>query len=177
MVSQMSIEQQKLERMQSRMDNILSRGTLHSTTNAKTQKAKVSLMADEVNDGVEFPQDYGFISRPPGGSEVIVAHFGGERDHATILKAFHKSFAPNTLAEGESALYHSSGSIVLMKADGSIDVTSAIAMSITVPTLTVHGNLVVTGDVTDKKSSMDEMRTDYNTHTHGGGATPIPQMT
>jgi phage gp45-like len=75
---------QKHERMQSRMDNIMSRGTLHSTRIAGTQVAKIGMMAEEINDGVEYPQDYGFISRPPGGSEVIVHHFGGERDHATI---------------------------------------------------------------------------------------------
>lgn len=173
----MSLEaEQKQERLHSRMDNMFARGTLHDTTPAGTQTAKVSMMADETNEGVEFPQDYGFISRPPDGSEVIVMHFGGERDHASVLKSFHKAYAPKTLQKGESALYHRSGSIILMKADGSIEATSTVSMKITTPTLTLQGDLVVTGDITDKKSSMQTMRDDYNEHTHGGGATPIPQM-
>lgn len=161
----------RIDRLHSSVQNMLSRGSLNSITNGKTAKAQVQLMADETYDGIEYPQDYGFISSPPSGSQVITGHFAGDRDHATILKAFHTQYAPKVLASGEVALYHMSGSIILFKQDGSIDLTPNNG------TVSITGNLIVSGDITDKKSSMQQMRDDYNPHTHGGGSPPIPQMT
>jgi phage baseplate assembly protein V len=123
---------QRIKSLESKINNTLSRGKLNSISNGKTATAQVGLMAEEVYDGVEYPQHFGFISHPPIGSEVITAHFGGNRSHATILAAFSKSHAPVNLAAGESAIYNAAGSIVHVKANGDIEMTTAAGASINV---------------------------------------------
>jgi phage baseplate assembly protein V len=146
-------------------NNILARGEIKSIRNGKTATAQIGLMEGEVYDGIEYPQDYGFVSVPPSGSEAIVAFFGGNRDHGTILKTFNKAQAPITLAPGEAALYNSSGSMIHAKSngdisiqtasgaslnignDGSMAMTSPSPLTITCPGVHMTGDLTVDGTI------------------------------
>lgn len=103
-----------------RFNNMLSRGKLEKITDDKTPTAKINLMADELYDGLEFPQTWGFASRPPTGSEVIAAFFGGNRDHGTILTAFDKNTFPSELEDGDVMIWNGTNSIVKIKANGDI---------------------------------------------------------
>lgn len=174
---------QHIDIAHTRLKNMFARGQLNSVSNGGTAKAQVQLMADEVNDGLEFPQDYGIISNPPAGSQVIALFLGGDRSHGSILKMFHPSYAPNNLASGEVALYHMSGTIIHLKADGSVEMTSTTGMKITTPTLELDGNLSVSGDIIDQTSggnshSISSMRGLYNSHVHTspGTNTPTPSQ-
>lgn len=106
------------------INNMLCRGSLQQVTIGATATAQIGLMANEVHANLEMPENWGFISSPPVGSELIVAFFGGNRDHGTILKAFDKNTAPQTLEPGESMMYNAvSGTKVLLDKDGQITIT------------------------------------------------------
>lgn len=170
----------------SRIRNILSRGILTNVTQSKTPTAKVQLLDDEIYDGIEFAQDFGFISYPPidGTTEIISAFIGGVREHGTILKAFNKTKSfkvvnPNvTLASGDVVLYNTiTDTYIYLKADGTIKIKSATSITLDAPSVVITGNLTVDGDILDNATGahintnkVRDMRTIYNTHTHGGVA-------
>lgn len=154
-----------------KINNTFARGVIKKVTNGKTAKAKISMQANEVYDGIEMPQQFGRQANPPVGSEVLVFFHGGNRDHGSIIATFNKQHSVTDLAEGESVQFDMSGTKILCKADGSVHITPSGG------TVYVNGHLVASGNVSDLNGSMQEMRDDYNPHTHGGGSAPTPQMT
>jgi phage baseplate assembly protein V len=163
--------QQINEMVMNRVNNMFARGKIEKVTNGKTAKAKITMLSDEVYDGIEMPQQFGRQANPPVGSEVLVFFHGGNRDHGSIIATFNKEHSVIDLEEGESVQFDVSGSKILCKADGSVHITPSGG------TVHITGSLVVSEDVSDRDGSMKEMRDDYNPHTHGGGTTPTPQMT
>lgn len=160
------------EMVTNRIRNMFARGEIKKVTKGKTSKAKVEFLDGEVFDGIEMPHQFGSQSNPPVGSEVIALFLGGNRDHGSIIATFTKAHTQQPdLEEGETAYFDKTGSKIVLKADGSIRMTPSGG------TFYITGNIVVSGDVTDKNGSMQEMRDQYNPHTHGGGPAPDPQMT
>lgn len=174
-----------------RVKAIAVRGTVTQTDQAKrAPELQTRLLAGEVRDQVEHAELYGFSSHMPVGTEVIVIALGGNRDHAVAVAAMDRANRPTGLAEGEVEVYNGvAGTRVLLKADGTIEITGTSTVSIE-GDVTVSGDLDVTGrieaglDVVDLVGSMNIMRSQFNAHTHqengdGGGVTnpPIPQQT
>ncbi len=165
-----------------KINNMLGRGVIKRYNSGnKTAQSQVSLYADETNSDIEHPQEFGFASTPLEGAETVVAFFGGNRDSGTVLKVFDKRHHPKDLAPGEVKIYSSNGSVVHVKADGSIAISASASMTITSPEVTIDGNLSVTGDITDQSAgaglSMQQMRTIYNGHHHAGSPVPDTLMT
>lgn len=171
----MALTQEELsqvsEMITNRIRNMFARGAVEKVTNGKTAKAKITMLDGEVYDGIEMPHQFGRQSNPPKGSEVLVFFYGGNRDHGSIIATFNKGHSVTDLAEGESVMFDVSGSKVLVKADGSIHLTPSGG------TVYITGNLEVSQNVKDQNGTMQEMRDQYNPHTHGGGSAPDPQMT
>lgn len=151
---------------------------------------------------------WGMFSPPPIGTMVKV-HFQEGNPEAGVIDTSHYNdgMRPLPVPAGEFWLQHSTGSLIQIKNDGSINITSNGILNVTTGgntnvnvtgqvNMTVSGkvvasasefdltgNLVVTGsifateNVSDSVGSMETMRTQYNPHTHGGGPTPEPQMT
>jgi phage baseplate assembly protein V len=163
--------QQISELVHNRINNMFARGVVKKVTNGKTAKAKISILDSETYDGIEMPHQFGRQSNPPVGSEVLVFFYGGNRDHGSIIATFNKEHSVTDLAEGESVQFDMSGTKILCKADGSVHISPSGG------TVYVNGHLVASGNVSDLNGSMQEMRDDYNPHTHGGGPAPTPQMT
>lgn len=72
------------------------------------QELQISILADEVQEGVQHFQNYGFRSNPPKQTEAILLSIGGNRDNPVIIASENrnaKSVLPD-LAEGESVWYH-----------------------------------------------------------------------
>lgn len=119
------------QQLQRRIQNIIARGKLlEPLSNDPTPRAKVGLMAKEVYDGIEYPQDYGFASSPPKGSETLVHFLAGNRDHATVSKIFNKEFAPTDLDEGEVMLYNNGTARIKLDADSNIIITTGENLTI-----------------------------------------------
>lgn len=161
-----------------RMQTMIARGVIELVKSGvgDLDTVQVSVLADETIDGVELFQHYGLASSPLPGSEAIVLSVGGKRSHSVIIATANRKLRLD-VGPGESALYTEFGSKVHLKADGSIDVVSPIAVNVTAPTVGITGNLTVTGEVSDALGSMNEMRDVFNGHTHPyEDAAPAPAV-
>jgi phage baseplate assembly protein V len=86
----------------------------------------------------DFFQHYGFTSSPlPGASGIALAS-----GNQVIMIAEDDPASRPQIQPGETALYNNLGSLVLLKADGSIVITAKNG------TVLISGNLEVTGNVT-----------------------------
>jgi phage gp45-like len=122
-------------------------------------------LADEVLDETELIQQVGFSSHIPDGCRVVVIPLQGKTSRSVVIAT---DGAPIVIhvAEGETCIYDQFGHSVWLKEDG-IHIEGD---------LFVNGKVQATDDVIDKKSSMQEMRDKYNSHTNGNTPQPTPQM-
>lgn len=121
---------------------------------------------------------------PPSPGDVVDVHFqeGGRNAAFVALRFFGDAANPVAVPSGEFWLVHQSGSFVKLKNDGTIELKA--------PTVTVTGNLHVTGDIlaggdiadlNGAKGTVQNIRTVYDSHTHGGiqpggGTTAVPNQ-
>lgn len=85
--------------------------------NTKAQSVQITLLADEVHDGAERFQEYGFTSVPLAGAEAIVAFVGGLRSHGVIIAVEDRRYRLTGLQGGEVALYDDQGQAIILKRD------------------------------------------------------------
>lgn len=158
------------------------------------QTMQVSLLADEVQDGVERFQNYGLTSHPPKQSEGILVCPGGDRSHGILIVVDNRQYRLKGLQEGEVALYSDEGDYIKLKRGNEIEISTqkltvnaTSSVDITTPSLNVTGVVTVTGDISsqaqisDSIGTMSSMRTIYNSHQHpengdGGGTTSPPNQ-
>lgn len=110
------------------------------------------------------------------GDQVLLLAQEGDSEQAVILGRVWSSVDPAPAAPpGEFWLVHKTGSFVKLHNDGSIMLQA--------PTVTVAGNLTVTGEISDlngKSGSIDALRQAYDRHVHSdpqGGVTGAPSVT
>lgn len=94
------------------------------------QEAQVRLLEDELRDGVERFQDYGFTSVPLPGAEGVAVFVGGNRDHGLIVAMDDRRYRIKGLEGGEVALYtcddqDEAGHRIVFKRGGLIEVRGA----------------------------------------------------
>lgn len=116
--------------------------------------------ADEVLQEVEVVQQVGFSSHIPKDAKVVVIPLQG-KTAKSIVVASKGGKVVIEVPEGETCIYDQFGHHVWLKEDG-IHAKG---------NLFVDGNVVATGDVSDKKSSMQSMRDAYNSHRNGSDTT------
>lgn len=138
--------------------------------NKPTQEMQLKLLHGEVRSEVEYPQGYGLAVHVPKESEVIAGFFGGSREHGVVLTAFDPNSRPQGLSEGEVMLYNNAGTQVYLKQDGSVLLKAdavTIDANVTIKaSVVIEGDLSVTGNVSDSKGSLEEIRAIYNQHVH-----------
>lgn len=111
---------------------------------AKAQAMQLELLSDEVQDGVERFQEYGFTSHPHPDAEAIVACPGGLRSHAVVIAVEDRRYRLTGLRQGEVALYDDLGNVVLLGRDG-IAVTGIEKVTVTAPVVLVDSEDVQLG--------------------------------
>lgn len=122
--------------LQGRVRGLIRRasiGTLDATGKGQTLQAKTT--ANDVDDAVELFEAYGFTSAPPGSSECLVLRVGGERAHSVAILAGDRAKRPaggSAIAQGEVAVYHQNGSILALRNDQTVEVTTPQGASITI---------------------------------------------
>lgn len=99
---------------------------------AGVQAIQLSATADELIEGAERFQDYGFTSHPLPGAEAAVVFPGGLRSHALIVAVGDRRYRLKGLKAGEVALYDDMGQHVLLGREG-IRVVSALKIEIEAP--------------------------------------------
>lgn len=107
----------------------------------QAQALQIELMADEVQDGVERFQGYGFTSHPHPGAEAVVAFVGGTRSHGIVVQVEDRRYRMKALAEGEVALFDDLGQVVHLKRDR-IAIASPMKVTIDAPEIAATGETV-----------------------------------
>lgn len=136
----------------------------------------------------EYPQHYGFTSRPLPGAEGFAIADG----NLVFLIASDDRRYRIALENGEVALYTDEGDKVHLKRGREIEIVGGEKVTVTAPAVEINGNVTVNGalhvtgaitsaaSVSDVVGSMAAMRLLYNGHTHGESGTttspPTPGM-
>lgn len=164
-----------VEPLQRKLRMLAGRAVIRLMSDAVT--AQVEGLADEVRDGAEVFQQYGFRSMPLPGAEGIMLSLGGSRDHTVVLCVDDRRYHATVLASGECVMEDHLGKAVHFKLDGSIEVTAATKVRVDAPLLESTGDI---RDLCDGAGiTMAQMRATFNSHTHPdphGGATGKPQQ-
>lgn len=95
-------------------------GTLNVAGALQTLQAK--LTADDVDDGVEYFEPFGFTSGPVAGSEGLVLRVGGERGHSVAILFGNRTLRPSGVLQGEACMYNALGDTVTVRSTGLIHV-------------------------------------------------------
>ena len=148
--------------LKARFDMMLARGTVARVDDRSLQHLDVRLMADERPTRVEHFQQYGYTARPHEGAEVLVAHIGGNRDHAAVVAIDDRRYRLRSLAGGEVALYDDQGQKVVLGRSGvqvetsrAVTIKAAQSIIIEAGTITLKGNVHVDGDMTQTGAHTD----------------------
>lgn len=103
---------------------LFGRGVLTGVNDSlKAQNVQLTALDGETFDEVERPQQYGHISVPLPGAEVVFACLGGSRDQATVLVVEDRRYRPTGLPAGDSGLYHYEGHRLRLTQDGRCIIT------------------------------------------------------
>lgn len=170
------------------------RGLLGSVDKTKrVQLASLEGLNGEALQGAELFQHFGFTSAPPAGTQVIVLPLGGKTSAAVLVATENGNYRLQLGADGECAIYNQWGDHVWMKQNRVIDVTAALSVDFTTPTVNMSGALHVVGNITSDASiqaaldvkdqngakSMAGMRAVFNGHTQvvSGGTAVAPAGT
>ncbi|HEV7283965.1 MAG TPA: phage baseplate assembly protein V [Kaistia sp.] len=112
-----------------RIHLIVARAEVGATFDAAMmQTAQVHLCADEVKDGVERFQQYGFTSVPHSGAEGVCLFVSGNHDHGILIAVDDRRYRLKGLADGEVALYtdedQGGGHRIVLRRDRKIEVSA-----------------------------------------------------
>jgi len=161
-----------LREISSRVMMMFSRGVLRSVTDSgPRQQVQVELLKDELRDGLEHMQNYGFTSHPLGG-DVAVAFLAGNREQGIVLVVDDRRYRLK-LQPGEVAIYDDLGNKIELLRE-MVKITAVQHVEVVAPTiklvgeLEVIGNIVTTGTITNNGKRVD------STHTHMNGGSGVP---
>ncbi|ESK57551.1 phage baseplate assembly protein domain-containing protein [Acinetobacter tjernbergiae] len=135
-------------------------------------KAQITGNDGEVLDEMEIIQQVGFNSWIPEGSRVVIIPLLGKSSRSIIVGSTEAPVMI-TVSEGETCIYDQFGHQVLLHENG-IKMVGDVEI--------IEGGLIVEKDIkslaeiSDKKSSMQNMREIYNSHTNGNTPAPTQQM-
>lgn len=126
-----------------RIEMMIGRAVIAAIADApQAQAMQIELLADEVHDGVERFQGYGFTSHPHPGAEAIVVFPGGTRSHGIVIQVEDRRYRLKNIAPGEVALFDDLDQIVHLKRDG-IHIESLNKVTIEAPDIEVIADSVV----------------------------------
>ncbi|MGV8870619.1 MAG: phage baseplate assembly protein V [Janthinobacterium svalbardensis] len=166
-----------VEPLQRKLRMLAGRAVIRLMSDAVT--AQVEGLADEVRDGAEVFQQYGFRSMPLPGAEGVMLSLGGSRDHTVVLCVNDRRYHATVLASGECVMEDHLGKAVHFKLDGSIEVTAATKVRFDAPLVESNGDIRDHCDGTG--ITMAQMRSIFNEHSHpdshgGNTGKPLQEM-
>lgn len=137
---------------------------------------------DRITDKVPRLVQFGMVSHPPAGSEVIILRVAGNRSTGVALATNHQPSRLRNLNAGDSALHDVRGAYLWLTEDGPVidaaglDIVIRNAATVTIvasdkvrieaPRLEVTGDVVSRCD--DDPVSLNTLHDAYNAHRHGG---------
>jgi len=142
-----------LDPLKRKIFRVIGRAIITSINNAEgTQKAQLTVLANEVLGKVERIQEYGFDTYPKTDAEAVVLFINGNRDHGLIIVAGDRRYRIQDLVEGEVSLYthEDSGDVrhrIHLKTGQVIDIKGDEINVITTKHTDPDTGVVTTGDV------------------------------
>ena len=112
-----------LRSLQRRMATLVGRAVLLAV-NAGTglQSVQVRILADEVMDGVEHMEPYGFTSNPLPGAEGVVLNVAGQRGACVGVNFGNRGVRVAGLKSGEVCIYTDEGDKITLKRDRHMEI-------------------------------------------------------
>lgn len=160
----------------------VARFGLVSSFDPKAYAARIMLQPENVLTGwlpVISPwvgAGWGLAAPLVPGAQVLVIAQEGDAEQGVVMGAIWSTVdQPMPAPAGELWLRHQTGSFVKLLNDGTIAMQA--------PQVTVTGNLVVTGDISDQNGAhgtLAGLRGAHDEHVHGvpqGGTTGLPSVT
>ena len=167
-----------LREIGNRVSMMFSRGVLRNVDDANgRQQLQVELLKNELRDGVEHMQNYGFTSHPKGG-DVAVAFIGGNREQGIVLVVDDRRYRI-PLQAGEVAIYDDQGNKIELLRD-MVKVTAIAHVEVVAPTIKLVGNVElvggfkVTGNIDTTGTIMNNGKHVDSTHTHSNSGAGVP---
>ena len=159
----------------------------------KAQNIQVSGLDDETPDEVERLMNYGQISVPLAGAEVITASIGAQRDHQVALIVEDRRYRPTGLTAGDTGVYHFEGHRLRLTKDGrailtckTLEVFAEESVTFDTPKTIITGDAEVQGSLkilgeTESKGNLtapdavlggkSTIKHNHQEHGDGGGTT------
>ncbi|MGN0896366.1 MAG: phage baseplate assembly protein V [Succinivibrio sp.] len=181
----------------------IERATVTASDNTdKLRQVQVFSMGERTQDEVEHFEPYGFTSEPytDGKTDVALAHFGEDSTQTVALIIADRRFRIKNLKTGEVCIYDDKGHKVYLhndkiEVDGindpievhtkntvkvdciKLNATCSASATITAPTITLQGNVIVTGTLTTNGDTIAAgISLDNHVHTgDSGGTTSKPR--
>lgn len=109
-----------------RLANLVSRAVLRRVDDSKRMQL-VQLMAleGETRADIERVQQYGFTSVPKEGAEAVAVFPGGDRSLGFVIATDDRRYRLTGLQAGEVAIYSETGSKLVLKTNGDVELTPA----------------------------------------------------
>lgn len=129
-----------------------------------------SLLADEIQEGLERFQEYGYTSHPPDNSEALVVFPMGNRDHGICIAVDNRSFRLKALEKGEVAIYTDEGDSVILKRGNNIEINGSTSIKNTTTTFTINCTDAI---VNSTSTTVNSETTDVNATTTATVTSPL----
>lgn len=130
--------------LRARVQMMLARAVVQLVADDKgIQALQLSALADELIEGAERMQDYGFTSVPHPGAEAVVAFPGGLRSHGLVIAVGDRRYRLKGLQAGEVAVYDDQGQQIVLKRDR-MRIVSPLKIEIEAPEVLVTAETTVT---------------------------------
>lgn len=156
-----------MQPVRDRIKMMVARGVLKAISDSGgVQTVQAGLLADEVKDGLERFQNYGFTSHPHSGAEAAIVFLGGNRDHGIVVAVDDKRYRLKGLQGGEVALYDDQGTKIVLKRGNQIEITASVKVKMITPRLEVTGDII--DNCENNSVTVKQARDTYNLHTHDG---------
>lgn len=161
-----------LREMGNRVMMMFGRGVLRGVTDTgPRQQVQVELLKDELRDGLEHMQNYGFTSHALGG-DCAVAFLGGNREQGIVLVVDDRRYRI-ALQPGEVAIYDDLGNKVELLRE-MVKITAVQHLEAVAPTIKLIGDLEVVGNITTTGTITNNGKRVDSTHTHTSGGSGVP---
>lgn len=132
--------------MKARLQMMVARAVVRLVDDAGgIQALQLSVLADEVLDGVERLGEYGLSTHPHPGAEAVVVCAGGLRSHGLVVAVGDRRFRLKGLEAGEVALHDDQEQVVKLARAG-IEIVTPLKVEVTAPEVTVTADTRVVVD-------------------------------
>ncbi|WP_067734499.1 phage baseplate assembly protein V [Novosphingobium naphthalenivorans] len=141
-----------MDALAGRVRNMIGRAIVRLIDDTQqAQSLQIELLADEVQDGAERLQNYGFTSHPHPGAEAVGVFPAGLRSHGIVIAVEDRRYRLTGLEQGEVAMFDDLGNVIKLGRTA-IEVTAVADITVTAAgdaSLCVQGNadLQAGGDV------------------------------